>query len=109
MGFKTSNYNVTKLGITVNNAYAQITDLSIDIDGNARAVFSIQQSRDTIKTSRPLDRKFVNISIDKELPVHKQVYEAAKLTHFAEWEDDIVEVETIKSIENVEELTNEVI
>ena len=91
MGFKTTNYEIPRLGLTIGTAYAQITNLSIDTDSTAKAIIRIQQTRDAISTNRPLDRKFIEIKIDKDLPAHKQVYEYAKSRYFSDWEDDIVE------------------
>ena len=93
MGLKTTNYNVQSYNLTLAEAYAQITNLSIDKDGYASAIFEVQQTRNDISNSTPLETYFFNCAIDKDLPVHKQVYEAAKLELFPSWEDDIVEDE----------------
>lgn len=95
MGLKTTNYNVQNYNLTLTEAYAQITNLSIDKEGCASAIFEVQQTRNDISHSTPLETYFFNCAIDKDLPVHKQVYEAAKLKIFTNWEDDIVEDEVI--------------
>lgn len=33
----------------------------------------------------------IELDIDKDLPIYKQVYEYAKTVLFTDWEDDIVE------------------
>lgn len=93
MGLKTNNYSVDNINLTLPTAYAQITHLSVDLNGNASAIFSIQQNRDMISTSEAIETKHIRCSIDKEQPIHAQVYTMAKESIFEGWEDDIVEVE----------------
>ncbi len=49
MGLKKTNYTIEEMGITIPTAYAQITNLFIDLSGEAHARFSIQQTREDIK------------------------------------------------------------
>ncbi len=91
MGLKTNNYNVKVYGITLENAYARLTDIHIGINGRASANFEIQQERTDIGIKQPFERVHIGCIIDKDLPVHKQIYEYAKETVFADWEDDIVD------------------
>ena len=91
MGLKKSNYEIKEMGITIPEAYAQITHLSTDLNGNATAVFEVQQSRESIMKNRAFETIRYGTKIDKDLPVYKQVYEKAKETIFEGWEDDIVE------------------
>ena len=39
----------------------------------------------------PFNTIYTNYVIDKDLPIHKQLYELAKKEYFQNWEDDIVE------------------
>lgn len=93
MGLKTSNYNVKDMGITLPTAYAQITHLSIDLNGNANAIFTIQQNRDMISTNEAIDTKHIRCDINKEEPIYEQIYIIAKQAIFEGWEDDIIESE----------------
>jgi hypothetical protein len=90
MGFKTSNYESKAYGITIPEAYARITKINVDVDGKADARFEIQQSRDTVGTKVSLALVPFRCEIDKDLPLHKQIYEKAKEEVFKGWEDDIV-------------------
>lgn len=90
MGLKISNYTVKEYGITLDNAYAQLTNISIGVEGMANCVFEIQQTREDIQTKGALERKFLSCEINKDLPIHKQAYEKAKEELFSAWEDDIV-------------------
>lgn len=91
MGLKTTNYLIEEKGITLNTAYAKIG--SIFVNGNrATANFNIQQSREQTESLEPLDTVSVSCTIDKEKPLHEQMYLKAKEESFKDWEDDIVEV-----------------
>ena len=90
MGFIKTNHTIEEIGITIPKAYAQITSLSVDVNGKANAVFSIQQNREDILNKNHIDLIVYNCLVDKELPLYKQVYEKAKEEIFADWEDDIV-------------------
>jgi hypothetical protein len=74
-------------------AYAQITNLTIDLSGEAHCVFDIQQNRDDVSSKESLDSKFFTCMIDKKMPVYEQVYNCAKQSIFKGWEDDIIEEE----------------
>ena len=92
MGLKTTNYTIEQLGITLDNAYAQITNLSIDASGKAHCIFTVQKAREDIQTKTALENKFFMCEIDKTLPVHEQVYNLAKADGmFEQWVDDIVD------------------
>ena len=93
MGFIKTNHEIEDMGIVLDTAYAQITHLSIDVDGKANAMFSVQKDRESIIGKNHIDMVPYRCDIDKDLPVHKQVYEKAKMDVFADWEDDIVEAE----------------
>jgi hypothetical protein len=91
MGLKTTNYEVKDFGITIPEAYARLTDININIDGEAFGTFEIHQTREELIENNPLERIHVNYVIDKDLPVHNQIYVKAKEEIFTDWEDDIVE------------------
>ena len=99
MGLKTTNYEVKNLGITVPNAYARLTNITINLKGEAFGVFEIHQNREDITKSHPLERIHINTKIDKEEPIYSQMYIAAKKEKFSSWEDDIIEevTEQLKS------------
>ena len=90
MGLIISNYTVKDYGITLDNAYAQLTSINVGIDSKASCIFEIQQTREDIKNKESLERKFFSCEINKDLPLYRQVYQKAKEDIFPEWEDDIV-------------------
>lgn len=91
MGLKTTNYEIKNYGITLADAYAQLVNVHVDLEGRVQCTFQVQQSRDNIGINQPLEIKFFSCEIDKDLPIHKQVYEKAKECIFVNWEDDIRE------------------
>lgn len=93
MGLISTNYTITASGITISEAYAKVTDLYIDTAGNAKAVLSIQQSREACETLLPLEQHEVNFIADKTQPIFTQAYNAAKIGLFNGWVDDIPEAE----------------
>lgn len=93
MGLKINNYNVDNMNLILPTAYAQITHLSIDLNGNTNAIFSIQQNRDMIAKNEAIETKHIRCLIDKEQPIYTQVYIKAKESIFEGWEDDIVKAE----------------
>lgn len=107
MGLKTHSYSVDDLGLTIPIAYAKITDITIDPDGNANAVFAIQQSREEVNTSRPLEEKRITCQIDKTLPIYEQIYNTAKVFMFKDWEDDIVVDVVVPEPDYIEDETKE--
>ena len=88
MGFIKKNVKINGLDITIPEAYAQIENLSIDLDGNCIAAFKIQTSREAMDKPA-LETKYVQMAIDKDKPAHKQAYQKAKESIFADWEDDL--------------------
>ena len=92
MGLKRDNYKVTSLGLDLASAYARITDVSVDLNGRAHAIFKIQQDREQIGRVNALETIVFSVQIDKDLPLHEQVYTASKQEGqpFEGWEDDIV-------------------
>ena len=77
--------------MTLPNAYAKITNLTIDAEGNAIATFSVQQTRESINNNKSIEEKILHCQIDKSLPIYEQIYNTAKNFIFKNWKDDIVE------------------
>lgn len=90
MGFKKQNVEIAKLGITIPKAYAQISFFHVNRLGKCIADFKIQTSRENMD-KEALYVETIELDIDKDLPIYKQVYEYAKTVLFTDWEDDIVE------------------
>ena len=91
MGLKTTNYEAKEFGIVLPTAYARLTNVNLNVEGDAFGLFEIHQNRDDINSKAPFERQSISMTIDKDLPIHKQMYEYAKTTLFTGWEDDIVE------------------
>lgn len=91
MGLKTTNYEAKEFGIVLPTAYARLTNINVNLSGSAFGMFEVHQTREDINTKSPIERKNINCVIDKDLPIHKQMYEVAKETLFTDWEDDIIE------------------
>lgn len=91
MGFIRKDYEIKDLGIIIPTAYAKISNVHIDSQGNAYASFEIQQSRNDIAIKNSLENIYLFKLIDKTQPIYAQLYIAAKEEFFADWEDDIVE------------------
>jgi hypothetical protein len=107
MGLKTTNYTVSDIGITIPNAYARVTNINVGLDGAATAIMEIQQTRSDVGSKPALSIEMVRCDIDKDLPLFEQIYEAAKLDKFNEWDDDIVEEVIVPEEEPVEEPNTE--
>ena len=91
MGLKTTNYNVPSLGVTIDAAYALISDLYVDKQGNGKAIFEIQQSRENALGLAPLESVEVNFTADKTGTIYTQAYAAGKAQKFKGWQDDIAD------------------
>lgn len=77
MGLKKSNYTVKELGITVNEAYAIIHALSVR--GNrGSAEFYIQGSRENAFNLKPLERKFLDFTVNRNENPYTTAYTVAK-------------------------------
>lgn len=101
MGFKTSNYEIAAYGITVPEAYARITKISVDVNGKADAIFEIQQNREDVGIKESFVLVPFKCDVDKDLPLHKQIYEKAKESAFKDWIDDIVDNDLDNDLANV--------
>lgn len=91
MGLKTINYQIKEKGITIDTAYAKIDSIFVKGD-RATANFDIQQSREQTESLKALEIVSVSCIIDKEKPLHEQMYLKAKEETFKDWEDDLPEV-----------------
>ena len=99
MGLKTTNYKVEDYGVVLDTAYAQLASVDINLKGEAYSTFEIQQTREGIGVNNSFESKFFSCTIDKNQPIHKQIYEKAKKELFTGWEDDIVD-ENVDAVEN---------
>lgn len=99
MGLKTTNYEAKEFGIVLPTAYARLTRIGVDVDGEAYGTFEIHQNREDIDVKSPFERQFLNCKVDKDLPIHRQMYKIAKEELFIDWEDDIVEEDNNMTID----------
>lgn len=111
MGLKTTNYVSKSTGIVLPVAYAVLTNLIIETDDSARAIFAIQSSREATKVYKAIDKVEIRFTWDRKTDPAKMAYETAKtetklvekyneetgeITQSVEfgvlygWEDDIV-------------------
>lgn len=93
MGLKTTNYEVKSLGITVPTAYAIIRDMEIK-GSKGKAELVIQASREAASEKQPLEKIYVNFSVNRNENPYVTAYNAAK-GEAAEgalqgWVDDII-------------------
>ena len=112
MGLKTINYKIKTSGITLPEAYALLSNLSVNQEGVCKAYFKIQQSRNDMMLDA-LNEEQITLVINKSQPLYEQVYNAAKNAIFVDWEDDIVEeifndLEEEETIEDEESLEEEI-
>ena len=89
MGLKTTNYNVASFGVMLDTAYAIISELYADKQGNGKAVFEVQQSRENAIGLLPIETVEVNFAVDKTGSLYEQAYAAGKAQVFSAWQDDI--------------------
>ena len=104
MGLKTTNYKLNSFGITLPEAYARLTNVTIDVQGKVFGIFEIHQTRQDLENSKSLEKKHINLIIDKDMPIHRQIYLKAKEQLFSNWEDDIInESELYEDESNLED------
>lgn len=121
MGLQTTNYEVKKLGITLDTAYAVVHKLSVD-GTHGEAEFHIQADREKAFSLEPIEKVNITFEVERDKNPLEQAYEASKATKtvkdwdfnthtwrtkeiqmpFYGWEDDIVEP-VIEEVEEVEE------
>jgi hypothetical protein len=78
MGLTTENYVSKSTGITLPVAYAVLTNLIVETDNRARAIFAIQSSREATKQFKAIDKVEVHFTWDRKTDPAKQAYETAK-------------------------------
>ena len=78
MGLTTENYVSKSTGITLPKAYAVLTNLIVETDNGARAIFSIQSSREATKQFKAIDKVEVHFTWDRKTDPAKMAYETAK-------------------------------
>ena len=78
MGLKTTNYVSKSTGLVLPEAYAVLTNLIIETDNRARAIFAVQASREATKRYKALDKVEVHFTWDRKSNPVVQAYETAK-------------------------------
>jgi hypothetical protein len=78
MGLKTTNYTTKKTNVLLPEAYAILRTLVVEKDSSARAVFAIQNSRESATVNEPLEKVEVNFIWDRKADLASSAYEAAK-------------------------------
>lgn len=82
MGLKKQNYKCEKLGITLPEAYAYITDFKLKETAGktyGRAIFAVQTSREACVNKAPIEEVVLeSIELDRSKNVLKQVYDKMK-------------------------------
>jgi hypothetical protein len=78
MGLKTNNYVSKSTELPLYEAYAILTNLIIEKDNSARAIFSIQKDRDSIKRLAPADKVEIRFIWDRKTNPVEMAYEVAK-------------------------------
>ena len=78
MGLKTTNYVSKSTGLVLPEAYAVLTNLVIEHDNRARAIFAVQASRENAQNYQALDKVEVRFTWDRKTDPAKMAYEAAK-------------------------------
>lgn len=91
MGLKTTNYTVNNLGLTIPEAYARLITVFVDLQGHATGLLEVNQHREDIGVKRSLESYNIHCEVDKNLPIHRQIYNYAKENYLPNWDDDIIE------------------
>ena len=86
MGLKTTNYVSKETGLPLDEAYAVLTNLIVESNNSARAIFAVQSSRENAQTYRALDKVEVRFMWDRKSNPAEMAYEAAKKQVFLETE-----------------------
>ena len=79
MGLKTTNYVSKSTGLVLPEAYAVLTNLIIERDNRARAIFAVQASRENAQNFQAIDKVEVRFTWDRKTDPAKMAYEAAKV------------------------------
>lgn len=78
MGLITTNYTTKKTNVLLPEAYAILRTLVVEKDGSARAVFAIQNNRESATINEPLEKVEVHFNWDRKADLAATAYEAAK-------------------------------
>ena len=79
MGLKATNYVSKSTGLVLPDAYAVLTNLIVESNNSARAIFAVQSSRENAQTYRALDKVEVRFMWDRKSNPVVMAYEAAKV------------------------------
>ena len=79
MGLKTTNYVSKSTGLVLPEAYAVLTNLIVESNNSARAIFAVQASRENAQVYRALDKVDVFFMWDRKTDPATMAYEAAKV------------------------------
>lgn len=77
MGLKTTNYNVTKKGVVMPEAYAYIRKITIEYDSGV-AEFVVQSTRKNAQKLTAMDTVKVNFKVNREENPYVTAYNVAK-------------------------------
>lgn len=99
MGLKTEKYVSKSMGVELPVAYAVLTNLIIETDDRARAIFAIQASREATKLYKPLDKVEIRFTWDRKTDPAKLAYETAKAETILVEEYNEETGETTQSVE----------
>ena len=77
MGLKTTNYEVTKKGVVMPEAYAYIRKITIEYNSGI-AEFAIQSTREYAQKLEPMDTVKVHFPVNREENPYVTAYNAAK-------------------------------
>lgn len=115
MGFKTTNYEIPELGLTLPSAYAVVKGLQVN-GKVGEAVFAIQQNRDDAFDKEPLKTVRIYFTVNREENIMTTAYNKAKeivegeevlneetgeyekqvlKMPFSDWEDDLVDTTSV--------------
>lgn len=95
MGLKTTNYTVSKLGITIPEAYAMIDRMTVE-KSSVRVRFSIQSTRENTKKLAPIETVEMHFVWDRQSDLAKTAYAEAKaLREEKQLNEETKQMETI--------------
>lgn len=94
MGLKSTNYVSESMGIVLPTAYAVLTNLILETDNRARAIFAIQASRKNAKTYNAIDKVEIRFTWDRKSDLARMAYDTAKAEIVESVNEETGEVET---------------
>ena len=78
MGLKTTNYVSKSTGLVLPVAYGVLTNLIIETDSSARAIFAIQASREYAEKYKAIDKAEIRFKWDRKTNPAEMAYNLAK-------------------------------